>query len=249
MNNNFDDLLDDDFVAESEAETETDEEEYDYEDKTGEYFKKSVESLREDDDSEGADVGSLKKKLMLLVIVGVIIVATVFVIYPKLQANKEKKIVQEKNHETNQMQEQQLPSVAGNKNDGNNNQATAVNVMDTTQAKVLSELKSIDKSVYKEIQGIQGITPLGTDKEQGVFTVADIKYYIKSVESDGQDILLRCVATGNISGVVGNFDVEVPAIYAESLKKGMQLKVEYKLFIFNNGSSEKRFINDIKFIS
>lgn len=70
-------------------------------------------------------------------------------------------------------------------------------------------------------------------KTEGIFTVTDVRHYAK-VANAKNDKQIRSIVTGNISGVVGTFEFEVPFSKASKLSDGLSFKIEY-LISENNG--------------
>lgn len=76
----------------------------------------------------------------------------------------------------------------------------------------------------------------------GAFTVTDIKHYAM-VTNDSNDKQLRSVLVGNISGLIGTYEIEVPYEIAQKLSIGTVFQVSYKITNYNG----YRVINGIEY--
>lgn len=65
------------------------------------------------------------------------------------------------------------------------------------------------------------------------FTVTNIEYFAKVVNSQN-DKIVKCVLKGNISGLVGTYEVEIPYSNSLSLSVGNILNIRYTYHVANN---------------
>lgn len=70
-------------------------------------------------------------------------------------------------------------------------------------------------------------------QSDGVFTVTDVKHFAKPSNSKN-DKQIKSIVTGNISGLVGTFEFEIPFSKASKLSGGVSFKVSYSV-AENNG--------------
>lgn len=63
----------------------------------------------------------------------------------------------------------------------------------------------------------------------GVFTITDIKTYARKTTEGTNNLQLKTVLTGSISGLIGTYTLEVPARISNSVKIGQSLEITYLL--------------------
>jgi predicted negative regulator of RcsB-dependent stress response len=69
---------------------------------------------------------------------------------------------------------------------------------------------------------------LGSTWIDSVFTVTDIKHYAM-VSNDSNDKQVKSVVKGNISGLVGTYEMEIPTYMALKVSLGTSFKVSYQI--------------------
>lgn len=74
------------------------------------------------------------------------------------------------------------------------------------------------------------------------FTVTSIRHFAKVV-NENNDKIVKSIVTGNISGLVGTYEVEIPYEKAIKLKVGSVFKITYKC----NADNDSKIIGEIKY--
>lgn len=77
----------------------------------------------------------------------------------------------------------------------------------------------------------------------GEFTVTSIQHFAKVVNSQN-DKIVKSILKGNISGLVGTYEVEIPYYKAVKLQLGTLLKIQYRYNVQNGA----KVIGEISFI-
>lgn len=201
---------------------------------TDETIEDDIDSLYGDDAEEvsapldvGQDKNGAVKVAIIAVVIGVILVVACFGVSTMLKKNKNKttEVVQ--------------------------NTSTTVSVQNNTDvAKSISTKKSTASKVKQEAveENKDKVISIGNNDTQNnvsdtwieyedsgdlefsrvtsEFTVISINYYAK-ILNDNNDKIIRCTAKGNISGLDGTFEVDIPYNKAHLIKRGTRLKISY----------------------
>lgn len=81
------------------------------------------------------------------------------------------------------------------------------------------------------------------DLMESTFTITDISHYVKRVDSSGNNISVRTVLTGNLSGFVGTYELELPYSKGQRLDIGTSFKVNVQYGVYG----DRTVIGEIKY--
>ena len=81
------------------------------------------------------------------------------------------------------------------------------------------------------------------DVIESTFTITGIKHYVKKVSESGDNIAIKTILTGNLSGFVGTYDLELPYSKGQKLSLGTSFKVSVQYGVYG----ERTVIGEIKY--
>ncbi len=84
---------------------------------------------------------------------------------------------------------------------------------------------------------------LSEDSIESTFTITGIEHYVKKVSSSGDNIAIKTILTGNLSGFVGTYELELPYSKGQKLKLGTSFKVNVQYGVYG----ERTVIGEIKY--
>lgn len=174
---------------------------------------------------------SPKKVAIIAIIIGIVILTIVLLIFSISNHFKEKNQSEIVNSNTLQ---QSVNDIEGNKvYEGQNQYQSEQNNIDAeiNQDDTSDEIPEIDASNNWVEFGLAG--DISFDEEySGEFTVTNIQHFAKVVNKNN-DKIVKSIVTGNISGLVGTYEVEIPYYKAVKLQPGTLLKIQYKYGVQN----------------
>lgn len=182
---------------------------------------------------------SNSKKAKLCIILGIILVSGIFIIN-SLFGSKGVDVPSVENNEISEnYSEAEISDDAISK----------VKAVIAEQAKVIDNQKRQLEAQSEELSKLRSTTSNGEDsnnwkifsgvdvefdrENEASFTVIDIKSYV-NVGNSSDVIKTKSIVKGNISGLVGDFEIEMPYTKASYLNKGTVLKIKYKYGLLDN---------------
>lgn len=185
------------------------------------------------------------KKAKISLIIGILLVCGIFIILgilgrQKLSGGSDIQLVSTSNSYNNSINNDALSKIKAIIDTQANTIDSQKNQLEQ-QSKKIGELKAKLSEVGNNAnagdtkwQEFTGGSELSFDKERDAsFTVIDIKNYV-SIGNVSDSMILKSVVKGNISGLVGEFDVEIPYSKARYLSVGTVLNINYYYSLMDN---------------
>lgn len=94
-----------------------------------------------------------------------------------------------------------------------------------------AQTQIVEKDPYdwQEVTLTTDDTNFGDTMLDGTFTVTDVKIYARKTDTTANNLQLKGVLTGSISGLPGTYTLELPADTAVQVKVGMSFTIQYQL--------------------
>ena len=188
----------------------------------------------ESDDFDGlsntelADKKATKKVSFIAIICGVVLIVAVFLLVgfinklsnkPKENTNKDNTSISEQVNQNNKSEQ------------SNNGQVNYPSTQNQNQS---------NKQDWITFSSADGLT-FSDEYVDSTFSVTSIKHYVKVV--DGDNLMVKTVLTGALSGFTGTYEIEVPFSKGSLLSVGKSFAVSVQI---GTNSSGKTVIGEIK---
>lgn len=183
---------------------------------TGEEQQSSTEFG--DTSNQGGDSSGITKTAIISIVVGFIVVLVAF-FGMKMIASKGQANVSTTNSAT-----------SSNVKDNSNNVNAVANKDVGNKIDMSSSNSSENKNDWKTFEASDEIV-FNEDYVDSIFTVVSTKNYVKVVNSENE-LLVKTVVTGSLSGFTGTYELELPYEKGSQLLPGNNFKVEVQLGSF-----------------
>lgn len=181
------------------------------------------------------DKKAVMKTAIIAIIIGLVIIASAFMVMRVIQGKAKQASPGASGDNKN------IPKVTENVNNGNavgnNNNEAVNNASSQNQNQQVVE----DTSGWKAFTTADNIN-FNTEYVDSIFTVTNIKNYVKIVDSES-NLIVKTILTGSLSGFIGTYELELPYSKGSQLLAGNSFKVKVQLGKFNN----KVVVGEIKY--
>lgn len=190
-------------------------------------------------DNVPSDKRAVLKPAIIAIVIGIVVVIGAFVVMKLIsskattsannQATKQTEVVQE-----NKVQDTKKVQETTNKETSNGNN------IDETINKNVSQ-KAQDTSGWKSFASNSKIS-FNEEYVDCIFTVTNIKNYVKVIDSEN-NLMMKTVVTGNLSGFTGTYELELPYNKGSQLLAGNNFNVKVQLGKYD----DKVVVGEIKY--
>lgn len=178
------------------------------------------------------ETGDNPKKIALIGIgMGLVILIICFALYSGYKAYQNKKVQEELNkaeYDTYSSVDETGSNYTA-KNETNQMSSNAQKLLNNQNNSV--NVSSENSDGWIKFTSTDGLT--FEDSAESSFTITNIEYFAKVVNSQN-DKIVKCVLKGNISGLVGTYEIEIPYSESLNLSIGNILNVRYTYHVANN---------------
>lgn len=172
----------------------------------------TFESLPETDDI-GTDKQEVTKVSIIIVVIGLAVIIVAFMIMRAL-SNKAVGVKKEYNNKNTV-------------NDVYNNSKTGENIGS-------GRIKdNINESSWVEFSTTDGEIRFDEEYVDCIFTIIDIRHFVKVVDNEG-GLALKSILSGNLSGFMGIYELNIPYSKGVQLKRGNKFEVVVELGEYGN---------------
>lgn len=199
------------------------------------------ESSDESDDFDGlsntelADKKETRKVSFIAIICGIVLIAVAFLLVGFITklSNKPKENLNDTNNNVNEhiSQSNDNTQSQSGQSEQNNNQINYQNTQNQNQS---------NNQDWISFSSADGVT-FSEDYVDSTFSVTSIKHYVKVVDSD--NLMVKTVLTGALSGFTGTYEIEVPFSKGSLLSVGKSFNVSVQV---GTNSSGKTIVGEIK---
>ena len=173
-----------------------------------------------------------KKAAIISVAAGLFVVAIAFIILGNIVNKKQEPINQVQQPVQQQIQQVQQPvqqQIQQPTVDQNTQQFESDSINNTSEQNI-SDSIDVYNSINEKNEWIAFNDNLNLEfnlEAEADFTVTSIQNYVKVANADN-DKIIKSVVKGNISGLVGTYEVELPYDKASKLDTGTLIKMKYR---------------------
>lgn len=172
-----------------------------------------------------------KKAAIISVVAGLFVVAIAFIILGNIVNKKQEPInqIQQPVQQTQQVQQPVQQQIQQQTVDQNTQQFESDSINNNSEQSI-SDSIGVYNSINEKNEWIAFNDNLNLEfnlEAEADFTVTSIQNYVKVANADN-DKIIKSVVKGNISGLVGTYEIELPYDKASKLDTGTLIKMKYR---------------------